>query len=137
MAKLTPGYSVVTPCEDLRENRPLHASEFAVHLDHIRYGRAHEDYVKPERFTVRVEAAALQAIGEVRMSTDDNPPPPPPGKQTNSWCGEIPPQRWMNSYMKVLSRFASSPELKLKVSFEVTAGPNVAQTKAAEARSGL
>lgn len=50
MAKLKPWYGVVTPREDLRENRPLDASEFAVHLDHVRDGRAHDDYVKPERF---------------------------------------------------------------------------------------
>ncbi len=50
MAKLKPWYHVVTPREDLRENRPLDASEFAVHLDHVRHGRAHEDYTKPERF---------------------------------------------------------------------------------------
>jgi len=50
MAKLKPWYHVVTPREDLRENRPLDASEFAVHLDHIRQGRAHEDYLKPSRF---------------------------------------------------------------------------------------
>jgi len=50
MAKLRPWYQTVTPREDLRENRPLDASEFAVHLDHIRENRAHEDYVKPDRF---------------------------------------------------------------------------------------
>lgn len=50
MAKLKPWYHVVTPREDLRENRPLDASEFAVHLDHVRFGRAHEDYTRPERF---------------------------------------------------------------------------------------
>lgn len=53
MAKLKPWYQVVTPREDLRENRPLDASEFAVHLDHIRDRRAHEDYIKPERFFER------------------------------------------------------------------------------------
>jgi hypothetical protein len=53
MAKLKPWYQVVTPREDLRDNRPLDASEFAVHLDHIRAGRAHEDYVKPHRFFAR------------------------------------------------------------------------------------
>ena len=50
VAELTPWYQVVTPREDLRENRPLDASEFAVHLDHVREGRAHDDYVKQERF---------------------------------------------------------------------------------------
>src|SRR3989442_659096 len=50
MARLKPWYQVVTPREDLRENRPLDASEFAVHLDHIRLGRAHADYIEPKRF---------------------------------------------------------------------------------------
>jgi predicted AAA+ superfamily ATPase len=53
MAKLKPWYSVLQPREDLRENRPLDASEFAIHLDQIRDGRAHQDYVKPERFFER------------------------------------------------------------------------------------
>ena len=52
MAKLKPWYQVVTPREDLREGRPLDASEFAVHLDHIRTGRENvsKDYTDPTRF---------------------------------------------------------------------------------------
>lgn len=53
MNKLKPWYKVVTPREDLREGRPLDASEFAVHLDQVRDGRAHADYQKPERFFER------------------------------------------------------------------------------------
>src|SRR3954470_17754554 len=53
MAKLRPWYQVIAPREDLRENRPLDASEFAVHLNHIRDNRAHPDYVNPERFFER------------------------------------------------------------------------------------
>jgi hypothetical protein len=41
---------VVELREDLRENRPLDASEFAIHLDQIREGRAHKDYTDPQRF---------------------------------------------------------------------------------------
>ena len=47
MAKLKPWFHVVTPREDLREGHPLDASEFAVHLDHIRDGRARKDYQEP------------------------------------------------------------------------------------------
>ena len=55
MVKLKPWYQVVTPREDLRDNRPLDASEFAVHLDHIRTGRAtvSKDYTDPARFFER------------------------------------------------------------------------------------
>src|SRR6202158_3154698 len=47
---LKPWYKVVTPREDLRDGRPLDASEFAVHLDHVRDHRAPPDYQEPARF---------------------------------------------------------------------------------------
>ena len=50
---LQPWYKVITPREDLREGRPLDASEFAVHLDQVRDGRAPEVYQKPEDFFER------------------------------------------------------------------------------------
>ena len=55
MSKLIPWYQVVTPREDLRENRPMDASEFAVHLDHIRERRDNvsADYIDPARFFER------------------------------------------------------------------------------------
>ncbi|MFC1888646.1 ATP-binding protein [Thermodesulfobacteriota bacterium] len=53
MAKLKPWYKVVTPREDLREGKPLDASEFAVHLDQVRDGRASQDYQVPVRFFER------------------------------------------------------------------------------------
>lgn len=53
MAKLKPWYGAVTPREDLRDNRPLDASEFAIHLDQVCDGRAPEDYTQPDRFFER------------------------------------------------------------------------------------
>lgn len=50
---LKPWYKVVTPREDLREGKPLDASEFAVHLDQVRDGRAPSVYQDPERFFER------------------------------------------------------------------------------------
>lgn len=50
---LKPWYQVVYPREDLRENRPLDAAEFAVHLDQVRDGRAPGDYQDPARFFSR------------------------------------------------------------------------------------
>lgn len=48
-------FDVVMPRVDLRENQPLDASEFAVHLDHVRLGRPHvaADYLDPARFFER------------------------------------------------------------------------------------
>src|SRR5262245_55553712 len=50
---LKPWYQVVTPREDLRDGKPLDASEFAVHLDHVRDGRAPAVYQNPPEFFER------------------------------------------------------------------------------------
>lgn len=66
---MKPWYKVVTPREDLREGRPLDASEFAVHLDHVRERRAPTDYQDPERFferTYLTRALTDLAVGTVR-----------------------------------------------------------------------
>lgn len=61
---LRPWYKVITPREDLRDGRPLDASEFAVHLDHVRDGRAPDDYKNPERFFDRTFlTASLKDLG--------------------------------------------------------------------------
>lgn len=50
---LKPWFHVVQPREDLREERPLDASEFAVELDAIRKGEGPADYRDPARFFER------------------------------------------------------------------------------------
>ena len=49
----------------------------------------------------------------------------------------MPPQKWMNFYTKVLSKFATSPELRVDVSFEVKVEREQADSKAAETKTGL
>jgi hypothetical protein len=70
MPALKTWFHVVTPREDLRGGRPLDASEFAVHLDHVRQGRetVHRDYLEPGRFfertyfTRNLSELAVQAV---------------------------------------------------------------------------
>ncbi len=99
------------------------------------------------QYAVQVSTDGLQAIAQVRITKAAVAPPPSstgtpslpakPEKQTIRWSGEIPPQKWMNFYTKVLSRFVSTPGLKVRVSFEVPAEGDQAGSKANEASSGL
>jgi len=76
-------------------------------------------------FNVRALADGIEAVAEVRVSTEKlpPPPPPPPGEQIIRWRGVVPTQKWMNFYTKVLTRFATTPEHKLEVaSIEGCAG---------------
>ena len=73
----------------------------------------------------------------LRANYGQNPWQVRPGKQVLRWRGTVPPQKWMNFYTKVLTRFASSPELKLEVSIEIPIDQERAQSKADETKSGL
>jgi hypothetical protein len=94
---------------------------------------------------VRATAGDREAIAEVRVRIDqptsdrdgEEQHLETPGKRVLRWRGTVPPQKWMNFYTKVLTRFASSPELKLEVSFEISIDRDQAQSKADETRSGL
>lgn len=50
---LKPCYKIVTPSENLREGKPLDASEFAVHLEHVRNKTAPQVYREPEQYFER------------------------------------------------------------------------------------
>jgi len=68
MARLKPWYDVIKPREDLREGKPMDASEFAVHLDHVRDGQASKTYQDPVEFfgrtylTSNLKGLALEVL---------------------------------------------------------------------------
>jgi hypothetical protein len=97
--------------------------------------------IDPEgRFSVeevgqyQIEASVGTVTGTAGVSVQDSIILPPKGL---SWRGTVPPQKWMNFYTKVLSRFASYPGLKLEVSFRVAPGAEVTEAKIEEARAAL
>ncbi|MGI8605371.1 MAG: ATP-binding protein [Verrucomicrobiales bacterium] len=53
------------------------------------------------------------------------------------WTGEIPPQKWMNFYTKVLSKFASAQGLKLTLKVEAKPEGGVSKQKLDETKSAL
>ena len=54
-----------------------------------------------------------------------------------AWMGEIPPQKWMNFYTKILSKFASARGLKLTVKVEVAPEGGVSKQTLDETKSAL
>lgn len=81
MAQLTPWYRIegLIPREDIRQGRPLDASEFAVNLDDVRRGTAPSDYTDPIRFFERtfltkylteLSAEVLRRLSSQKMGTN-------------------------------------------------------------------
>lgn len=88
-------------------------------------------------YTAQVRSGSLEAMAEIQITKEEQRPVGPKSTRVIRWRGNVPPQKWMNFYTKVLSRFASSPGLKLEVNFEAPAEGDQGKTKADEARSGL
>lgn len=64
-------------------------------------------------------------------------PKPPAAPGVLRWTGEIPSQKWMNFYTKVLSKFASDQGLKLTLSVEVATKGGISTQKIEETRVAL
>ena len=90
-------------------------------------------------FTASAKAAGGEAIAEVRIATKDEIPKiiETTGPRTIRWSGNVPPQKWMQFYTKVLSKYATSPDLKIEVSFQMKVEQDQGDAKSAETRTGL
>ena len=90
-------------------------------------------------FTASAKADGGEAIAEVRISTKDEVPEiiETSGPRTIRWSGSIPPQKWMQFYTKVLSKYATSPDLKIEISFQMKVEQDQVAGKAGETKTGL
>jgi hypothetical protein len=96
------------------------------------------------------KAAAAIAVGEeekpsvpstpvpTSQSDQDSPATPMSSKVAGiRWSGNVPSQKWMNFYTKVLSRFAGVAGLKLTVNVEVKPIDGVAQQTVDDTKNAL
>jgi hypothetical protein len=90
-------------------------------------------------FTATATANGNEAIAEVRIATKDDLPEivETSGPRTIRWSGNVPPQKWMQFYTKVLSKHATSPDLKIEVNFQIKVEPDQADAKSAETKAAL
>ena len=92
------------------------------------------------RFTITATADGLQATATIAV--DDHvppPPPPPPPPQITRliWSGDIPPQKWVNYYMKVLTKFASNNEMTLSLQVEIRNSGGISEHQVEEMKAAL
>lgn len=67
----------------------------------------------PGKFVVRATSNDITGSSSVTINKAAS-------SQRFSWRGQIPPQKWTNFYMKVLTKFASSQDLEMKLQVEVS-----------------
>lgn len=88
-----------------------------------------------------VEAAVgdLHAQTTVAISKEETPPPPEPKDQVKGlrWSGDVPAQKWMNFYTKVLAKYATAGQMKLTVNVEVRLEDGLPTHKLEETKASL
>ena len=63
--------------------------------------------------------------------------PPPDVRRRVTWHGDVPPQKWMNFYTKVLSKFATQSGLKIRLNVEIAPEGGVSDQKVDEIKVAL
>lgn len=93
-------------------------------------------------YKISASIGALTAAAEITISKEKGlfPPEPVPVKDTYkklSWQGEIQPQKWMNFYTKVLSKYATGNGLKLTLKIEIAPSDGVSKQKVEDTKVAL
>lgn len=74
---------------------------------------------------------------EPDKNVNQTPPPPPTETKRVTWQGDVPPQKWMNFYTKVLSKFATQSGLKIGLNVEIAPDGGVSNQKVDEIKVAL
>jgi hypothetical protein len=84
--------------------------------------------------TVPVSSSKVELQKEEQTTTERTPTAT---VKKLAWKGSVPPQKWMNFYTKVLSKFASGKVLKLTLDFEVAQQEGISSQKIEETKTAL
>ena len=93
-------------------------------------------------FIITVTIGEITGSVNLTIAKEGTGPPKPPkptdeGINNLSWNGEVPPQKWMNFYTKVLSKFAGGKGLKITINVEVSPEGGVSKQKIEETKIAL
>lgn len=105
------------------------------YLDRARQSDTQAASVESDTPTLGVTPPTLPK--DVPLQPTPIPDPPPARISRIRWTGEVPAQRWMNFYTKVLSRFASTSGLRLRIEVEVTPSEGLSAQQLEDTRNAL
>jgi hypothetical protein len=96
-----------------------------------------ETAVKEPGSTFTVGTEGMEGGTAVVPDIDEPEMPPAKGITRLTWHGEIAAQKWVNFYMKVLTKFASNQEMKLLLRVEISGDGSISQQKVEEMKAAL
>ena len=88
-------------------------------------------------FTTTVVSDNITGIATCIVGKEKIPPPLPKEKKRMVWTGEVPAQKWMNFYTKVLSKYVSNGGMKISMNVEITPDGGLSPQKIEETKAAL
>ena len=89
-------------------------------------------------YIVNVKSGDISGSASIEIRDEAKPKPLEPVKpKTLKWTGQISPQKWMNLYTKVLTKFVKDGSLKLNVGIEATPTDGVSDNQIEETKAAL
>jgi hypothetical protein len=83
------------------------------------------------------QLSGLTSVTIVKPGEVSPPDPPKRNVQLLLWDGEIPPQKWMNFYTKVLTKFVGNDGVKIHIDIEVNQKAGISNQKIDETKAAL
>jgi len=88
--------------------------------------------------TVAIVSADQDKVNDEKGKIEPIGPPPAPAMPKQfTWSGEVPSQKWMNFYTKILAKFATGKGLKLAVNVEIAPEKGLSPQQIEEIKIGL
>jgi hypothetical protein len=93
-------------------------------------------------FVVSAKVGKVSGAGDVQISKEPKSrrperPETPEKPQSLIWSGEVTPQKWMNFYTKVLTKFVKAGSLKLNISIEASPKDGITDHQVEETKTAL
>jgi hypothetical protein len=91
-------------------------------------------------FLVTAKSGKVSGEATVSIGKEEEEPKPQPGPEKMgklTWSGEVPAQKWMNFYTKVLTRFVKGGDLKINISFEAAPVGGISDQQVEETKASL
>jgi hypothetical protein len=92
-------------------------------------------------YTVSATSGVTKATVRIAVKRQETAPVDKPERPSTNpgiqWSGQVPPQKWMNFYTKVLAKFVNSGALTVRVQVDVSPQGGLSPQQIEEFKAGL
>jgi hypothetical protein len=142
-ARVMPGKSLTYTVKGLDQHGqeyPVGASEWTATGGEVSADGVFRAGADEGEFTVTATCEGVSATVRINVASEAEPPEPPKLPMEHGglrWSGEVPPQKWMHFYSKILAKFVNTGGLTIRVNVDVSPDGGVSPQQAEDMKAAL